>query len=154
VLLVEALYRGLGVDCGELTRAMQARELAIAGQLIEAGATADEAEAYARGVGTAGNRLAPIDMRSFERERPSWLARRRLSRARVGRYVDRTGQGINGQPAAPPDPAAVDHSAVASMVPAGPCSLHGGRLADEPDVARPPADWQAALRQRLLGNTA
>jgi hypothetical protein len=153
VLLVDGLYRGLGVDRRELTRTMQARELAIAGQLTESGATADEAEAYARDVSTAGNRLAPIDMRSFERERPSWLARRRLSRGGGGRYVDRTGLGINGQPAAPGNPAGVDHS-TPSMVPAGPCSPRGGRLADEPNVSRPPTDWQAALRQWLLCNTA
>ena len=79
VLLVEALYRGLGVDPDELTQSMHARELTIADQLVAAGATPEEAEAYARDVGAADNRLAPIDMRSFERERPTWLARRRLS---------------------------------------------------------------------------
>jgi hypothetical protein len=135
VLLVDALYRALGVDRGELTRAMQGQELAIAGQLVEAGATADEAEAYARDVGTAGNRLAPIDMRGFERERPSWLPRRRLSRAGVGRYVGRTGQGINGQPAAPPGPTGVDPSTSASAGPAGECSPYRGRLANEPDLS-------------------
>jgi hypothetical protein len=155
-LLVDALYRGLGVDRGELTRTMLARELAIAGQLIEAGATVDEAEAYARDAGTAGNRLAPIDMRSFERERPSWLARRRVSRAGGGRYVDRTGQGIQGVLAPPsvPDPSAIDTFGSAGMLPARRFSPQPGHPTNKPEVSRPAADWQVTLGQRLLGNTA
>jgi hypothetical protein len=154
-LLVEALYRGLGIDLDELTRSMHARELTIASQLVAAGATPAEAEAYARDVGTSGNRLAPIDMRSFERERPTWLARRRLSRPGGGRYIDRTGQGVNGPPARPPDESTIDRSVAASVRPADPPVPPAGPMTDGPPSSlRPPADWYTALRQRLLGNTA
>jgi hypothetical protein len=96
--LVDGLYRGLGVHLDDLTPTIRARELAIAEQLVQVGATPAEAEAYAREMGTFGNRLAPIDLRSFERERASWLARRRAARAGDGRYVDRTGEGVDGEP--------------------------------------------------------
>jgi hypothetical protein len=37
-------------------------------------------------------RLAPVDLRAFELERLSWLARRRVGVAGTRRLVDRTGQ--------------------------------------------------------------
>jgi hypothetical protein len=79
--LVDGLYRGLGHHLDDLTAAIRARELAIAEQLVGVGATPAQAEAYAREMSTFGNRLAPINLRSFERERASWLARRRAARA-------------------------------------------------------------------------
>jgi hypothetical protein len=75
--LVAAFYRGLGADPGAATAAIQRRDLAIARQLAVAGATSEEAEAYARETATLGGRMAPVDLRSFERERLSWHARRR-----------------------------------------------------------------------------
>jgi hypothetical protein len=69
--LVQALYRGLGVPLEQLTAGILARELAIAQQLVLVGATPAEAEAYARDMASLPGRLAPVDLRSFERERPS-----------------------------------------------------------------------------------
>jgi hypothetical protein len=69
------------------------RELAIARDLVAAGATPDEAEAFARDVGADTGRRAPIDgLRTFERERLGWLARRRGRTLSERRVVDRTGQ--------------------------------------------------------------
>jgi hypothetical protein len=91
--LVAAFYGGLGADAGSLTTTMRRRDMAIARQLVLAGATPEEAEQYARETSQTGSRIAPVDMRSFERERLGWLARRRgLEQARQLRYVDRTGQ--------------------------------------------------------------
>jgi hypothetical protein len=67
---------------------MQRRDLAIAHQLVAAGATPCEAEAYARETSGLDGRLAPVDLRSFERERPAWLVRHRRQERR---HVDRTG---------------------------------------------------------------
>jgi hypothetical protein len=67
---------------------MQRRDLAIARQLVEAGATPYEAEAYAREMSGLEGRLAPVDLRSFERERPGWLVRHRRQERR---HQDRTG---------------------------------------------------------------
>jgi hypothetical protein len=95
--LVATFYRGLGVSLDAATPAIRRRELAIAHQLVEAGATPAESEAYAREARAAPGRMAPIDLRSFERERLSWLARVRGGGG-VPRLVDRTGQGLYGRP--------------------------------------------------------
>jgi hypothetical protein len=71
---------------------MRRRDAAIARQLVEAGATLAEAEAYARETTAASSRLAPVDLRSFERERLRWLAPRRGKDVAERRLVDRTGQ--------------------------------------------------------------
>ena len=83
-----AFYRGLGAAPSIATDAMQRRDLAIARQLVAAGTTPCEAEAYARETSGVESRLAPVDLRSFERERPGWLARQRRQERR---YTDRTG---------------------------------------------------------------
>ena len=75
-----------------MTAAIRRRDLAIARQLVAAGATAAEAEAYAREASAASGRIAPVDLRSFERERLGWLARRRGKDLSERRVVDRTGQ--------------------------------------------------------------
>src|SRR5262249_44339643 len=91
--LVHAFYSGLGADDTAVTATLHRRDLAIARQLVSAGATMDEAEQYARDVSQTAGRIAPVDLRSFERERLGWLARRRgqeqTSRARC---IDRTGK--------------------------------------------------------------
>jgi hypothetical protein len=86
--LVAAFYQGLGAAPSTATLAMQRRDLAIARQLVGAGATPREAEAYARETSNLEGRLAPVDLRSFERERPAWLVRHRREERR---RVDRTG---------------------------------------------------------------
>jgi hypothetical protein len=90
--LIAAFCRGLGADATQLTVAMRRRDEVIAGQLVGAGATPAEAEAYAREASTASGRIAPVDLRSFERERLGWLARRRGTEQGRARLVDRTGQ--------------------------------------------------------------
>jgi hypothetical protein len=146
--LVASLYRGLGSEVVQLTSAMLARELAIAEQLLAVGATPAEAEAYAREMRGIGARLAPIDVRSFERERASWLARRRAVSASV-RYIDRTGQGSAGEA----------DSARPIRPTAGRSSLPGlaqGVQTSAVDGVRSstligPSDWAAAVRRRLDG---
>jgi hypothetical protein len=91
--LVDAMCRGLGSDAASLTQPLLRRELAIARDLVAVGATPDEAEAFARDVGTDAGRKAPIDgLRTFERERLGWLARRRGRTLAERRVIDRTGQ--------------------------------------------------------------
>jgi len=90
--LLAAFYRGLGTDMTALTPPLRRRELAIAAQLVAVDATPAEAEAYAREASTVPGRIAPVDLRAFERERASWLARRRHSTASGPRLIDRTGQ--------------------------------------------------------------
>jgi len=90
--LADAFYRGLGAPAEAVTAAIRRRDLAIARQLVAAGANAAEAEAYARESSTASGRIVPVDLRSFERERLGWLARRRGAGANQRRLVDRTGQ--------------------------------------------------------------
>jgi hypothetical protein len=151
--LVDALYRALGVELGELTPALRARELAIAQQLVRVGATPEEAEAYAREAGSVDQRLAPIDLRSFERERPSWLARQRGSFARR-RYVDRTGQGIDTQPHSPPIPDDVTRVPAPDVLSADWSSKStADATSGDPADRRlsSPLAWTAALRQRLEG---
>jgi hypothetical protein len=129
---------------------MRARELAIAEQLVAVGARAAEAHAYAREMSQVGTRLAPIDLRSFERERAGWLARRRDGAPGV-RYVNRTGQGIAGEPV-PIRPIA--SPAMRGQSP-GPAPDTGAREPVTPDgraaSLSPPATLTAALRRRLEG---
>jgi IS5 family transposase len=96
--LAEAFYAALGADTRAVTSAIRRRDLAIARQLVEADATAAEAAAYARDASAANGRIAPIDLRSFERERLGWLARRRGKDLSERRVVDRTGQPPSWQP--------------------------------------------------------
>jgi len=90
--LADAFYRGLGAPAEAVTAAIRRRDLAIARQLVAAGTNAAEAEAYARESSSASGRIVPVDLRSFERERLGWLARRRGASANQRRLVDRTGQ--------------------------------------------------------------
>ncbi len=97
--LAAALYRGLGADLEQLTPALRRRELTIARQLVAVGATAREAEAYAREAGAQAGRFAAVDLRSYERERLGWQARRQGAQASLGRRIDRTGEppaGVSG----------------------------------------------------------
>lgn len=75
--LVIALYAGLGLGPEKLTLTMRRREVAIARELLESGATCSEAKRWARESAENLTRRAPIDMRAFERERAGWLAQRR-----------------------------------------------------------------------------
>ena len=83
--LLAAFYRGLGADADRLTVSHRRRELARARELVDVGATPEEAEAYARQASSIPGRLAPLDLRWFERERPAWLARWHRPRAAVQR---------------------------------------------------------------------
>jgi hypothetical protein len=103
--LVAAFYHGLGVPVDAATPTIRRRELTIAHQLVEAGATPAESEAYAREARATTGRIAPVDLRSFERERLSWLSRARGGGG-VPRLVDRTGQGVYGSEPVGPLPTA------------------------------------------------
>ncbi len=99
-LLAEALYRGLGTELDQLTPALRRRELAIARQLVDVGAPPTEAEAYARDARSHAGRIAAVDVRSYERERLSWSARRQTERQATVHRVDRTGEpprGVHGR---------------------------------------------------------
>jgi hypothetical protein len=74
---VVAFYRGLGVSEAVATPTIRRRDLAIARQLVAVGASPGEAERYAREASATPGRLGPVDLRAFERERASWLGRRR-----------------------------------------------------------------------------
>ena len=104
--LVAAFYRGLGMPMDASTRAIRRRELAIARQLVGVGATPAESEAYARQARTTPGRIAPVDLRSYERERLSWLARAQDGSTGMRRLVDRTGQGPHGKQPVGPTPRA------------------------------------------------
>jgi hypothetical protein len=82
--LVTAVYRGARRDRRQLTSSMHLRELAIARQLLSAGASPPEGEAWAREAAADPRRRAPIDMRAYEHERVDWLARRRSGALHVG----------------------------------------------------------------------
>ncbi len=90
-LLVEHFYAGLGSDAASVTVAIHRRDLVIGEQLVDTGATAEEAEAYAAEMAAATGRIAPVDLRSFERERVGWLARRRARTQPSSGFIDRTG---------------------------------------------------------------
>lgn len=91
-LLAEAFYRGLGAAAASVTSPLRRRDLAIARDLVAVGATSSEAEAYAREMSGKSMRMAPVDLRSFERERLGWQARCRGLKLEERRVVDRTGQ--------------------------------------------------------------
>ena len=84
-----------------MTAAIRRRDLVIAAELLTTGATPSEAEAYAVETSAVGGRIAPVDLRSFERERLGWLARRQGHRREGRGYVDRTGQPPSWQTDAP-----------------------------------------------------
>ena len=73
--MAEAFYRGLGADAADVTLPLRRRDLAIARDLVAVGATPLEAEAFARDMSGKSMRIAPVDLRSFERERLGWQAR-------------------------------------------------------------------------------
>jgi hypothetical protein len=158
--LADGLYRGLGSELRALTGPVRRRELAIAAQLVAVGATAAEAEAYARDMAALPGRLAPVDLRGFERERPSWLARRRGGTA-ARRYVDRTGQGIGDpSPDAPPAPGwavaawAGHPPAGRAPAPRGAPEARAGSPPDEeqlPEAVAPEKAWVRAVHVRLEG---
>jgi hypothetical protein len=91
-MLAEAFYRGLGADTAAVTPPLRKRDLAIARDLVAVGATPLEAEGYAREMCGKSMRIAPVDLRSFERERLGWQARCRDIEHQERRGVDRTGQ--------------------------------------------------------------
>jgi hypothetical protein len=93
-VLVTAFYRGLGAEPDAATVTIRRRDVAIARQLVAAGATPTEAEAYAREASATPGRLAPLDLRSFERERLGWLARRRATLAGHEGFRLVTGMGL------------------------------------------------------------
>jgi len=90
--LADAFYRGLGGEATAVTAAIRRRDLVIASDLVTAGATPSEAEAYAVETRAVSGRIAPVELRSFERERMGWLARRHGARRESHGFVDRTGQ--------------------------------------------------------------
>jgi hypothetical protein len=99
--LAEAFYRGLGSEVTAVSSTSRRRDLVIAGELVAAGAIPSEAEAYAAETIARNGRIAPVDLRSFERERLGWLALRR-GRDRLARgFVDRTGQPPSWQTESP-----------------------------------------------------
>jgi hypothetical protein len=145
---VRALYRGLGADSTALTMTMRRRDLAIARQLVDAGASAAEAESYARETCQMAGRIAPIDLRSFERERLGWLARRRGADQAQGRFVDRTGQPPSWQLPVPETRAQPLH-AVADEP-----TVETQRLPERPGGPVAAARLADTLRSVLLGHTA
>jgi hypothetical protein len=156
--LVDAFYRGLGVGTGTLTRSILARERSIARQLMAAGTTPAEAEAYAREMASVPHRLAPIDLRGFERERSTWTARRSQASTGSRRYVDRTGQGIVEEPTGVPTAVglaraeiAVPSSSQAPPTAARPLTSDHRKGDAPPARLGGPADWTSGLRRRLQG---
>jgi hypothetical protein len=101
--LANAFYGGLGAGPDGVTAAIRRRDMAIARQLVAAGGTAAQAEAYARETSAASGRIAPVDLRSFERERLGWLARRRGGDVSQRRVVDRSGQPPSWRAARSPE---------------------------------------------------
>ncbi len=74
--LTDAFYRGLGAAAEAVTTAIRRRDAAIAAQLVAAGATAAEAEAYARVCGSAQLRARAVGVAcsSTKRRRESTTA--------------------------------------------------------------------------------
>jgi len=101
--LANAFYGGLGAGPDGVTATIRRRDMAIARQLVAVGATAAQAEAYARETSAASGRIAPVDLRSFERERLGWLARRRGGDVSQRRVVDRSGQPPSWRTARSPE---------------------------------------------------
>jgi hypothetical protein len=136
--LAEAFYAALGADTRAVTSAIRRRDLAIARQLVDAGATAAEAAAYAGDASAVNSRIAPVDLRSFERERLGWLARRRGKDLSERRVVDRTGQppSWQSQPSAsslPPGGQVPDQPPERAFIAdaCGSPGLSGNQLADK-----------------------
>jgi hypothetical protein len=94
-MLVDAFYRGLGAAPAATTTSIRRRDLVIARQLVAVGATAEEAEAYARDMISKGGRMAPVDLRSFERERLGWRAQRRGQQTHQNGLRVVTGTGLS-----------------------------------------------------------
>ena len=90
--LLVAFYRGLDSDIASLTSRQRQAKLKLARELVAAGATPGQAEAYARETNADRRRTAPVSLRSFAEERQAWLQRRGRSEASGPRLVDRTGQ--------------------------------------------------------------
>jgi hypothetical protein len=112
--MAEAFYRGLGADAAAVTPPFRRRDLAIARDLVAVGATPLEAEAFAREMSGKSMRIAPVDLRSFERERLGWQARCRGAKLEERRLVDRTGQPPSWQSETPAS--AVANGAVLSRI--------------------------------------
>ena len=113
-MLAEAFYHGLGGNAAAVTLPLRKRDVAIARQLVDVGASPGEAEAYAREMAAKDGRIAPIDLRSFERERLGWQARRRTRELDQHRVVDRTGQPPSWQSDRPAQTADFAHVATRS----------------------------------------
>ena len=90
--LLIAFYRGLDSDITSLTSRQRQAKLKLARELVAAGATPGQAEAYARETNADRRRTAPVTLRSFAEERQAWLQRRGRSEAVGPRLIDRTGQ--------------------------------------------------------------
>ena len=117
--LANAFYGGLGAGPDGVTAAIRRRDMAIARQLVAAGATAAQAEAYAREASAASGRIAPVDLRRFERERLGWLARRRGGDVSQRHVVDRSGQPPSWRTAqSEQEPTAVVANSAEPQVPA------------------------------------
>jgi hypothetical protein len=93
--LVDAFYRGLGAAAAATTASIRRRDISIARQLVAVGATGEEAEVYAREMASKGSRLAPVDLRSFERERLGWRAQRRGQQTHQNGLRVVTGTGLS-----------------------------------------------------------
>jgi len=93
--LVDAFYRALGAEPTATTLSLRRRDLAIARQLVVVGATPNEAQAYARDMTSKAGRLAPVDLRSFERERLGWRAQRRGQHTHLNGLRVVTGTGLS-----------------------------------------------------------
>lgn len=140
-LLVEAFYRGLGSDAAAVTLPLRKRDLAIARDLVAVGATPLEAEGYAREMCGNSMRIAPVDLRSFERERLGWQARSRDIERQERRGVDRTGQPPSWQ---------TGQSALAVAHPGGFRPAVAG-ASDQPTLATHGEQLRQTLRSGLLG---
>jgi hypothetical protein len=116
-LLAEAFYRGLGANAAAVTPPLRRRDAAIARDLVDVGATPLEAEAFAREMSGKSMRIAPVDLRSFERERLGWQARCRGAKLEERRVVDRTGQPPSWQ--SEPPACTVANGTVLSRTPGG-----------------------------------
>jgi len=132
---------GLGADTAAVTPPLRKRDLAIARDLVAVGATPLEAEGYAREMCRKSMRIAPVDLRSFERERLGWQARSRDIELQERRGVDRTGQPPSWQ--TEQCPTAVAHAA--EFAPAV------TRSPDRPLLAANGEQLRQTLRSVLLG---
>jgi hypothetical protein len=142
-LLVEAFYRGLGSDADAVTKPLRRRDLAIARDLVAVGATPLEAESYAREMCRKSERIVPVDLRSFERERLGWQARCRGIERQDRRRVDRTGQPPSWQ---------IEQSAP-SAAPAAELRPSVPRSPDRFPLAAGGGQLGQTLRPVLLGQT-